>query len=101
MSLRDLPAIGWEEAWWLTSELLRDPWSHVSSALRGDTRVPSAVEEAILSLFEAWVNAKRGKNQTRYTAPRPWEGAPEVEKPRDDRPEKVSRAERLRMLEAI
>lgn len=67
--------VTWGEAWDLTSELLRDPDSHVTASLAGWAYVPGPVERVNTALFEAWVNSQRKKNSTPWRAPRPWEKA--------------------------
>ncbi len=62
----------WREAWALTVELLHDPDSHISASLAGWSFVPGAAQRVGTDLFEAYINAKRGKNTTPYHAQRPW-----------------------------
>ena len=63
-------------AWRLTSEILRDPFSHTVSALRGDKFVPHPAQVATLNVFEAWVNSNRAKGKIPVRLERPWEGKP-------------------------
>lgn len=64
--------MSWAEAWDLTVPLLRDADSHVTAALLGWSYVPGAVQRVVTDVFEAYVNANRGKNVTPWFAPRPW-----------------------------
>lgn len=64
--------ISWNEAWDYVSELLREPSSHLSSALRGDKYVPDPSERAALTVFEGYVNMQIKGGHKKLT--RPWTG---------------------------
>lgn len=71
-SIDQLREVGWRKAWWWTSEILRDPYSHTHSALRGDLRVPHPAEEAAIGLLEGWANAQRKEGSAAQHLARPW-----------------------------
>lgn len=64
--------MSWREAWVLTSEILRDPDSHTAAAIAGWAFVPGSVQRVGTDVFEAYINANRGKNTTPFRAQRPW-----------------------------
>lgn len=63
----------WNDAWDLTSGLLRDPTSHSFAAIADWAYPPSAPELAGHTLFERWMNANRPKHGVPQRLPRPWE----------------------------
>lgn len=64
--------MSWAEAWALTSEILRDPDSHLSASLAGWAFVPGPMTRVGVDLFEAYVNANRGGRSVPFRAERPW-----------------------------
>lgn len=66
--------MSWNVAWDFVSEILRDPSSHLVSALEGDRYVPHPAERAAWAIHEQNVNMQRqhGAGVKRIT--RPWAG---------------------------
>jgi len=93
---RDVP---WNEAWDLTSGLLRDPWSHTGAALAGWAYVPDPVEAATLNLVDAYRLMNHAKGKVRPSPlPRPWATTRKASDPTRVRvpdPERATRRARL------
>lgn len=66
----------WAEAWALTEQILRDPYSHTYSTLRGDTHQPHPALDAALTTIELWATAKSGPGKIPVRITRPWAGTP-------------------------
>lgn len=75
-SITQLRDVGWKRAWWWTSEILRDQYSHTASALRGDARIPHPAEEAAIGHLEGWINAQLAKGSQAVQITRPWAAKP-------------------------
>jgi len=98
--LRALGAeLWWNEAWDLTFELLRDPWSHLNASLANFRYVPSPVDAAFFNWVDAYQVMNRGKGKVRPPAlPRPWAptgAAPDATRARVVDPERAERRARL------
>lgn len=79
--------IPWHEAWELTSELLKDPYSRIAAAIQGWTRAPDPVEVALITWINVWAQSKKqpgkiappiitGPWEQPDTAPQPDDGPP-------------------------
>jgi hypothetical protein len=73
--------VSWEESWWLTSQLLIDPTSHLYAA-RAGWPYPASLEFRVLAdLWDATVKIAAGKKHNQIKPyPRPWK--------RDDAPQR-------------
>lgn len=102
LRLEDFTAgrISWNEAWDYVSELLREPSSHLASALRGDKYVPDPAERAAITVFEGYVNLQIKGGHKNLT--RPWAGKPPTYKPAPSGPSQdpasIARREKLAAL---
>lgn len=79
LSVRHVEAgvAGWNETWGLVCEILHDPFSRLSSAVRGDRWLPSPEQVQGAEWAELWVNAHAKKGTIRWEHPRPWVGSPD------------------------
>lgn len=86
---------GWREVWWIVSEILRDPYSHIQHSLAGSRFVPTPTDVGFFNWLDARQQMARGKGQI---APppveRPWVGVREYT-PRAD-PDRARRRAFLR-----
>ncbi|TXK17408.1 hypothetical protein [Homoserinibacter sp. GY 40078] len=64
----------WNEFWDYVSEILREPSSHLFSALAGDKYVPHPAERAAWAVFEQDINTRQKRGAIRIRIPRPWAG---------------------------
>ncbi|MET0716413.1 MAG: hypothetical protein ABWY57_16020 [Mycetocola sp.] len=66
--------MSWNVAWEYISEILRDPSSHLKSAMQGDLYVPHPAERAAWATLEYSENAHRGPGKGMRAIKRPWAG---------------------------
>lgn len=66
--------VSWNAAWEYVSEILRDPSSHLRSAMAGDLYVPDASERAQWAVFELWLNTQLRRGSGYKKIKRPWAG---------------------------
>ena len=93
---------GWNKFWAVTQELLRDPYSHTVSAMRGDKYVPDPAEVAGFKLIISIRSMMRGKNQVQQPIKPDWEGpAPTYGQQATETLTDDERAESRRQLEAL
>lgn len=91
--------MSWNELWGCVAELLREPSSHLVSAMQGDKYVPDAAERAVWSVFEQWANTQRKKGAGVIRITRPWTGtAPTYKAARKADPKSAERREKLAAL---
>lgn len=89
--------ISWNVAWEFIAEILREPSSHLVSAINGDRYVPDPAERAAWAVFEQWVNTQMPKGSRRRVE-RPWAGKkPTYQTPRPENvtPEREARRAQL------
>ncbi len=87
--------MSWNKAWDYVSGFLREPSSHLSSAMAGDLYVPDAGERAVWDVFEMWRNSQPGAKRRKLK--RPWAGnkptyrdAPVMDEARKERRERLA-----------
>jgi len=88
--------LSWNTVWDLISELMRNPSSHLISAMFGDKYVPGSGERAQWAVFEMWLNTQLPKGHMRVTVKRPWAGVkPVYAGPKEVDPQSVERRAKL------
>lgn len=89
-------AVTWRVAWDITSEILRDPYSHVCAAIAGWAYVPNPVDVQFLNWVDATaqMHHQAGKVRPR-PAERPWTKVP-PKAPAPATPDRLKRRATLR-----